>query len=422
MIDFDRNFPRYTDYPSEVPVWCLTPETPGVIHRFFDTSPISPSGRYLAGFQLPPHDDFPRPGDRAKVVVTDLETGEEKTVWETAGWEFQLGANINWGSDDSQLIFNDVDTVSWQPYAVVLDPQSGAWRKLNGTIYHASPDGKYIVSANLTAMRRTQGGYGVVVPDEKVPYYHGTTDEDGVWITDVMTGESRLLVSIRDAAEAAGGKRQQEYAQSEVYAFHTKWSPDGSRIMFSLRFFPDEKGKRFRAMNFWAKKLRYDVFSVKPDGSDIRLAIPAEQWDKLGHHTNWKNDSSGFTMNLNINEDGMRICQCDIDGNGLAPVVPFTGSGHPSFHINGRYGVTDCYRFEDFSAADNSVPLRFFDLENMTERALTYLQTKTEGDCREVDFRLDPHPVWCCNFELLVFNAIWRGARRIMAADMRKFL
>ena len=81
MIDFDRNFPRYTDYPSEVPVWCLTPETPGVIHRFFDTSPISPSGRYLAGFQLPPHDDFPRPGDRAKVVVTDLETGEEKTVW-----------------------------------------------------------------------------------------------------------------------------------------------------------------------------------------------------------------------------------------------------------------------------------------------------------------------------------------------------
>ena len=33
MIDFDRIFPRYEDYPSEIPIWCLTPATPRVIHR-----------------------------------------------------------------------------------------------------------------------------------------------------------------------------------------------------------------------------------------------------------------------------------------------------------------------------------------------------------------------------------------------------
>ena len=153
IIDFDRNFPRYEDYPSEVPVWCLTPETPRVIHRFFDTSPLSPSGRYLAVFQLPEKDDFPRPGDRCGIFVVDLETGTEKQVWETAGWEFQLGANLNWGRSDHELIFNDVDTSRWEPHTVVLDPLSGSHRKLPGSVYHVSPDGRMIASANNARQR-----------------------------------------------------------------------------------------------------------------------------------------------------------------------------------------------------------------------------------------------------------------------------
>ncbi len=67
------------------------------------------------------------------------------------------------------------------------------------------------------------------------------------------------------------------------------------------------------------------------------------------------------------------------------------------------------------------VPLRLFDLKNMTERVLTCLHIKTEGDSRKVDFRLDPHPVWCEHWDLLIFNAIWHGSRRVFAADMRKF-
>lgn len=125
MIDFELNFPRYTEGESEVPVWCLTPHSNQLIHRFFDTSPLSPSGRYLAVFQLPDHDDYPKPGDRGNVVLVDLQTGEERIVWETAGWEYQMGANINWGASDSELIFNDVDTETWQPFGVVLDPLSG---------------------------------------------------------------------------------------------------------------------------------------------------------------------------------------------------------------------------------------------------------------------------------------------------------
>ncbi|MBQ6597315.1 MAG: hypothetical protein IJH79_07165, partial [Lentisphaeria bacterium] len=119
MIDFNLHFPRYTEDSPEVPIWCLTPHSNQMIHRFFDTSPLSPSGRYLAAFQLPDHDAPPKPGDQGNVVLVDLQTGEERVVWETAGWEYQMGANINWGASDSELIFNDVDTASWQPFGVV---------------------------------------------------------------------------------------------------------------------------------------------------------------------------------------------------------------------------------------------------------------------------------------------------------------
>ncbi|MBR2434200.1 MAG: hypothetical protein IKB22_01895, partial [Lentisphaeria bacterium] len=201
MIDFDLHFPRYIEDSPEVPIWCLTPHSNNIIHRFFDTRPLSPSGRYLAVFQLPDHDAIPKPGERGNVILVDLQTGNERIVWETAGWEYQMGANINWGTSDSELIFNDVDTTTWQPFGVVLDPLTGAWRKLEHTVYHVSPDGKYAVSSNLTAMRRTQGGYGVIVPAQLVPYYKGTTAEDGVWLTDIATGKTRLLISIREAAE-----------------------------------------------------------------------------------------------------------------------------------------------------------------------------------------------------------------------------
>jgi hypothetical protein len=112
-------------------VWNATPTEGGAIHRFFDTSPFSPSGRYLGLTRLPFEDRLPQPGDVARVVVVDLHTGEERTVAETRGWDTQVGAHVQWGADDTQLYFNDVDMQTWRPYGVRVDPLSGhrlVWR------------------------------------------------------------------------------------------------------------------------------------------------------------------------------------------------------------------------------------------------------------------------------------------------------
>ncbi|MBD3375318.1 hypothetical protein GF406_09805 [candidate division KSB1 bacterium] len=126
------------------------------MHRFFDSSPISPSGRFVAVFQLPFENRQPEPGEIGCVRLIDLQGGTNKIVAQTCGWEPQLGANINWGATDHELFFNDVDTGTWQPFAWKLDPISGKKERMEATVYHASSDGKWLISSNLSLLRKTQ--------------------------------------------------------------------------------------------------------------------------------------------------------------------------------------------------------------------------------------------------------------------------
>lgn len=93
-VAISPTFPRYEQYDPVVPVWCVTPKRKGCIHRYFDTSPFSPSGKYMAVFQLPYEDRLPEPGDTGQVILVDLETGEDRVAAETRGWEAQEGANL----------------------------------------------------------------------------------------------------------------------------------------------------------------------------------------------------------------------------------------------------------------------------------------------------------------------------------------
>lgn len=63
----------YPDCHPAVPVYLVPGQR--MLHRFFDTSPISPSGRYLALFRLPYENRAPVPGDAGDVVLVDLKTG-----------------------------------------------------------------------------------------------------------------------------------------------------------------------------------------------------------------------------------------------------------------------------------------------------------------------------------------------------------
>ena len=418
----NKSFPRYVEFDPRVPVWCITPDHSGCIHRFFDTCPVSPSGRYLAVFQLPFEHRQPSPGEPGHVRIVDLSTGENREVAETCGWEPQLGANINWGASDHELFFNDVDIKTWQPFAWKLDPLTGRRERMEGTVYHASSNGRWLISANMTTMRKTQPGYGVRVPDEAVRCNVGPAKDDGFYITDTSTGRRRIFASIDDLLAKANPQVSIHAPSSfEIYGFHSKFNPQSDRLMLSLRWFPAADRQQWDMFNADFFAVRYAWVTMGIDGSQVHCAVGPEQWEKGGHHATWFPDGRRISMNLNIDLKGMRFVQVNADGSGLRKMLDNTpGSGHPTVHLDGRHLLTDSYAWEDTSFGDGTVPLRWVDL--ITGHEETLVRINTHQPFSEDVLRVDPHPAWDRSWRYVVFNAFTGGTRRVFMADMKALL
>ncbi len=323
-MDLDAHFPR----------WRITAGIDRCFHRFFDTSPISPSGRYVGLTRLPAEDRMPVAGEAAEVVVIDLETGEAEVVAVTHGWDTQLGAQVQWGPSDRELLFIDMHVERWEPFSVRLDPLSGERREIEGELYMVSPDGTKLASPCLRRTRRTQHGYGVIAPDEHIPANPGAVDDDGLYVTEIATGETTLVASFAQILEAALDPA--ELAGGDLYGFHVKWNPQGTRLAFVVRWSPHDD-------DAWVSR-RNSVITMRPDGAEIHCAIPGAVWARGGHHPNWTPDGERVMVNLKLDGENMRLVSANYDGSDLRAMHPdLEGSGHPSLHPNGRHVVTDVY-------------------------------------------------------------------------------
>lgn len=411
MFKLSDHFHRYNQFDPLVPVWCVTPATGRTIHRFFDTSPFSPSGRYMALFRLPFENRNPLPGEKGAVVLVDLQNGDESILTETCGWEPQLGSNVQWGKNDSELYYNDVDITTWKPYGVKMNPFTGNKQKLNCCVFMVSPDGRLVATTCPVRARRTQLGYGVVIPDTLVPLNLSPAVDDGLFISDTQTGQCHLLASIKEIVEdARPGLDLKQYADGEFYGFQCKWNPQGTRLLIVIRWVSHHGLPR-----------KNHVFTMKSDGSDIRLAIPAEEWAKGGHHINWCPDGASLSMNLNIDGDGLRFIKVRYDGSGLHKILDQAyGSGHPTIHPNGRFILTDAYTNDSVAYPDGTVPIRLINIQTGMEHEI--VRIKTQIPYSDSSLRVDPHPAWDYHYHWIAFNGFAENTRKVYIADLTKLL
>lgn len=375
-----------------------------VLHRFFDTSPFSPSGRFLALTRLPFEDRLPAPGDFAEVWVADLDTGEATRVAESRAWDTQLGAQVQWGATDDDLYFNDLEPGDWRPFAVRADWRRGRFRRLGGPIYVVAPDGRQAVSPNLTNIGLAQPGYGAIVPPAAITRNRGAADDDGIWITDTETGACRLLVSLAELVDGLRGRGLCADETGDFYGFHLKWNPQGDRLMYVLRWQPP------------GAPARRAVLTLAPDGREPRVVLPADAWARGGHHPNWCPDGHHIVMNLRLKDgEPLRFVRFpDSDGE-LETLVPgLAGSGHPTLHPDGRHLLTDAYPREAVSPGDGTAPLRWIDLHTGQETRWLYVNCAPPFVGPRRELRVDPHPAWDRAFRRVALNA-WDGnTRRVL--------
>jgi hypothetical protein len=377
----------------------------------------------MAVFQLPFENRQPEPGEVGFIRLIDLEGGTNQVIAETCGWEPQLGANINWGATDHELFFNDVDMDTWKPFAWKLDPLSSKKEKMEGSVYHASSDGKWLISSNLSLLRKTQDGYGVAVPTEIMRSNNWPIKDEGFYITDTITGKRRMLISIHDLfTKADPPVHHKNIENCEIYGFHCKFNPQGTRLMLSLRWYPksDDRTRNYMGTNY--KDTRFAWFTLPLKGDAVHCAIGPEQFLKGGHHASWFPDGEHISLNLRIDGWQMAFVMVKYDGSNLHRILyDVSGSGHPTVHPCG-YILTDTYlaSWDYEPSTDGTVPLRWINIKNGKEKVI--IRIPVNQPYNDAALRVDPHPAWDRSWRYITFNGFVNGSRRVFLGDMTKLL
>ncbi len=421
---------------SALPLTCVTDGTKPTIHRFFDTSPISPSGRYIALTEFDYDDRIPNPGDSANVVVIEIATGEYLYRTSTFAWDTQLGAQVQWGSTDSQLYFNRMHLTDFRPFGVCVNFLTLEEQTLDASIYMVSPCGSFSVTPNLNVLSRIQKGYGVIVPDEFSYSPPGISLTEGVTYLCLKKNESRLLFCIDDICKAIfTDSVLAKYDAGFFYIFHTKISPCSKKLMLILRWTKDLGA---RSDNFL---VIYDFDSKK-----FTLAIDNIRW-RHGHHPNWCPNSKSIVMNLLFKSrpyffsDLVLIFQKVLNKFGIRYINGLSniriglyhlqtekienysgrtlGSGHPIMLSKAEIVITDCYPNELVAYKDQTVPIRLIK-RGGAQIVLARLNTKPVFYGPEKIWRIDPHPVVSSDERFLVVNASVDGIRQVLLIDIRK--
>lgn len=397
------------DFPSRayrsgdtlIPMTVVTPEGGHFMTTFFDVNPFSPSGRYLAVTQVPFIHRIPIPGDLARVCVIDLSTGRCRAVYQTIGWGAQLGANVQWGQSDDELYCNDV--VEGRAVGVRIALGTGEAKPLNGPIYGITPDRRYSFSADLNLINAIIPGYGVPEPLFGARrQLERASEVEGIWKTDLLTGESFLFKSIADIVSSL--PEQHELRAGKYYIFNVKVNPQGTRI-FAILF---SRGVPLRA------GAPVQLITMDIDGSNVRLAMPDRLWRVGGHHPNWMPDGEHILMNLRHEGGPMAFVKFRYDGTDLQVVAHgHKGSGHPSLRASGRFLLTDAYVSEGFKDKAGEVPIRLIDLERGAESRMCSVDTRNLSGPR----RIDPHPVWSQDGKRFAFNGVVGGRRQVIVGD-----
>ena len=386
-------------------------------HRFFDSSAISPSGRYVCATRTRregPADVTP--GDVAEVVVYDLQKKRKDrfpVVYRrpTAAWDAQLGAQVQWGASDDDLYFNDVVGTRSDGAPIVRgvrsDWQRGRETRLPTPVYHVTRDGaRAAAPRDLAALRMTQDGYGVVATPAQLR--HLESQKDGVHVLDLRTNATVFLElsALVAAAEldsrprtVAGGDARRG-AECHRHVFHVKWNAKGTRLLVVVRARGHgcPRGDANHAL------------TVDPDGADVKVVAT---WLRDGNHPNWLEDGR-----LSMNYEG-KVCAFDDVEGASCQVLSERASGHPvGVPGRGDLVVTDTYAKEHaaFGLEAGEAALRVLSGGDR-EAWLGVFPVAAFGTMPTDVWRCDAHPAFDVKGRRLALNVWVRGSRRVAVTD-----
>ncbi len=377
--------------------------TSGPKHHFFGYYGICPwnkSGRYLVCLESSFQDRMPSRGEAAGIGLVDLETGEFSKVAETRAWNLQQGAMLHWNplNPENEIIYNDQydnDIAS-----VVLDVKSRRKRVLPRAVSCVSHNGKWALSltyGRLGRLRKVVGYGGAKDPNPDSP----APDNDGIFLMDLSTGKSKLVVSIAQVYERLV-KKHPLLRGRHMWFNHTVFNKNDTRLFFLARANLPPRERRYTAM-----------FTANQDGSELREVVP---FDKRVSHFDWRNNKEIIATFSIDGPDRKHVLFTDgkadyrVIGDGFLDF-----DGHCSFSPDQNWLVTDRKHHDTLEQS-----LLIYNLRSKQKLVLCRYNMR-EKKYMSGDVRCDFHPRWNRTGDKLCFDAIEpiNGTRQLHIVYLR---
>ncbi len=174
-------------------------------------------------------DRLPEADDVAEIGY--LEDGKFTAVATTTAWNFQQGAMLQYHPFLSDTIYYNVFK-DGKECTVTHNYATGEKKYTDRATACVSPDGKYGLAVNFARIYAFRPGYGYaasVDPKPDVP----APDDDGIFLTDMETGESKLIVNYPTMAKVCGYE-----ADAKILVNHITFNPASNRYVALVRDFP----------------------------------------------------------------------------------------------------------------------------------------------------------------------------------------
>ncbi len=355
---------------------------------YYGINSWSKDQRYVTVLETLIRDTIPTENDPAILGMVDMESGEFIPLTTTRAWNFQQGCMAHWlgTSPDSLIIYNDLEEGRF--VAIIMNVHTKERiRVIPRPISAVSPDGKKAISINFSRLRLTRPDYGYGGEGQTAAGGIPFPNDDGLFLVNLETGESELLVSIADlkdiVAKVPDGGME--------YFNHTLFSRDGSKVFWLARATPERNTVSM---------------CVNTDGTNLLACFP-EGWG--GSHFDWLNGNElmvtakyeGLVYGHILFTPGMKDYKRL--GNGILDY-----DGHGTFGPDEKWMITDTY------PGDGLREQKLY-LMNMETEAILPLgrfveprefREKTRGS------RCDLHPRWSPDGDMIGFNSTNSGSRQ----------
>ena len=367
------------------PFKSLTP--PDELHYFFGYYDLQPYGRggtcHLC-HRVPFMNRLPEADDFAEIGYIETDTLKFRCVARTRAWNFQQGAMLSW-YDDHRIIYNIRDNDAY--LSVITDLDSGHTERVGPALAAVNTRSGYGLALNFSRIYDFRPGYGYAgIPD---PYAgENAPDDDGVFLVNLNTHESRQIISYRRLAAMIPDDCAAD--QYKLVVNHITFNPSGNRFIFLLRNFttPDTP---------WRTMLL---------SSDLNGCVEAVTGFCFHSHYHWKNDRQLLIESDYLGRRGLHLFT---DADGRADFIDIPGLNETDIHClytpDRKLILGDTY-----PNADQYRPLYLYDTVRKSASVLAevYSHPVANGD-----YRCDLHARWSPDGNLISFDTTHNGRREI---------